>query len=185
MKVLTVKHKIMISNLFQAIVNISLFTLCSASTINLLSTVNPDGSIRTNSRLAQECVPTIFGLSGNSHLEIVPCLQYGKEKISYDMKFSYDSIKKTIESDSGLCWNINGRNGLVNLKPCRNLARNSESKQIFHVMRNETSRILVPGGQYAGMCVGYENSDAMFSEGMKLVTVFDCDMTGYSIDRDF
>ena len=154
-------------------------TVSSTKSYALLSSVRPDGSIRTTD--GNSCVSTIFGLTGNSHLELVDCVQYGKESITYDMKFSYDTVKKTLTT-GGNCLNINENTSMLNIKPCRNAARHADPKQSFHVMRNETSRVLVPGGQYAGMCVGYENSDAQFSEGMKLVTVFDCDMSEYVIE---
>lgn len=152
--------------------------IVSSKTVTLLSTVNSDGSIRTDG--GEFCVSTLYGMNGNSHLEILPCFRYGNERLNPDMKFQYDPVKKNI-LQNGLCWNVN-KNGIVNLRTCKNTARNNDSKQIFHVMRNETSRVLVPGGQNAGMCIGYENNDEQFKDGMELVTVFDCDMTGYSID---
>ena len=177
---------LIISTLLASQIFVKLSTCLEISTpteFTLLSSILPDHTIRSIPDY-KNCVTTTYANSGNNFLELVPCSPYGGEEIiTEDMLFKYDnednSIKSLIDEQ---CWNVNQMKLTLSLKMCRSKVRSTESKQAFHVMRNGTTGAFVPGGQYAGMCIGYAVKNQQFKKGMKLIGLFDCNMQGYNLE---
>ena len=161
-----------------------ILTKINSKTITLISDVLPDGTIRSLPD-HKECITVIYANSGNNHLEFVPCVPFGTEKITDDMLFIYDDTNNMIKSmPDDLCWTVNQMKLTMSLKPCRPKIRSMDSKQVFHVMKTTNGTdfgAFVPGGQFAGMCVGHELKDEMFRGGLKTVGIFDCTMAGFSL----
>lgn len=155
----------------------------SIQEITLISNVLEDHTVRSLPDHDQ-CLTTVYAKSGNNHLELVPCAPYGFETITEDMLFKYDIENDMVKSFvDEQCWNVNNAKKTLSLKPCHTTkVRSDHSKQAFHVMNNGTGfGAMVPGGEYSGMCAGYLLNHEQFRGGMKVISVFNCDMSAFEL----
>ena len=122
----------------------------------------------------------------------------------------YDPVTTFVQTlDGESCWNVNAAKRTISTKPCHPKIRQMDSKQAFHVMKADNGtvmlfeisglaglklnfnekqniaflfmRALVPGGQFAGECVGHILEDEMYRNSIKAVGLFDCSMFGFEL----